>query len=47
MDCKDCYKNRICFFCVKWFGCSKPQKEQDCFECERVNCPKDKEDINE
>ena len=42
MNCTDCYKNGHCWACVKWFGCSKPHKEDECFECDRANCPEEK-----
>ena len=40
MNCTDCYKNGHCWACVKWFGCSKPEKTEGCFICGKENCPK-------
>lgn len=43
MNCENCYKNGHCWACVKWFGCSKPSREADCFKCARENCQKEVE----
>lgn len=42
MNCTDCYKNGHCWACVKWFGCSKPEKTEGCFDCDKENCPEEK-----
>ena len=39
MSCEACYKNGHCWACVKWFGCTKPKKEEGCFNCGKENCP--------
>jgi len=50
MECADCYKYRLCWYCAKVFGCRKekpdePSEEapEGCFKCDREKCPKEKE----
>lgn len=56
--CGKCYKYRLCWACVKWFGCSKlkpeepsEEKPDGCFWCDKVDCPDSqknrKDDCNE
>lgn len=47
MNCIDCYKYRLCWYCAKVFGCSKPSQEDGCFHCDKIGCPKEKEAANE
>ncbi len=47
MNCEGCYKNGICFFCVKFFACSKTKEQklaENCFNCsEEKDCKNTKE----
>lgn len=54
MICDGCYKNGLCWACVKWFGCHKEnpeapttEKPDGCFVCDKESCRKDKGDLDE
>ena len=40
MNCEGCYKNNLCWYCAKYFGCSLLKKEKGCFLCDKEGCPR-------